>query len=258
MKKIMRCPMSQESKAKGPTEKELAHLEQMLAHEKMAWQQGFRLVAGVDEAGRGPLAGPVVSAACILDPARPIYGLNDSKKLTPAARNRLYKQIIEQAVAWQTGVAGPDIIDQINIYQATCRSMRQAIRELAVQPDLMLIDAVKLTGLSQPVWPIIHGDNLSASIAAASILAKVTRDRLMDEFDQIYPEYGFGQHKGYGTPVHLEALLRCGPCPIHRQSFLQSIRGDLARRGFKVDSPAGLADSRQVSLDLECEDPRDR
>lgn len=210
--------------------KDQQKFEEMLAYEKLAWQQGFLSLAGVDEAGRGPLAGPVVAAACILDPAWPILGLNDSKKLTPSGRNRLYHQILEHAAAWQVGLASPATIDEINILQATCQAMRQAIQALDIKPDLLLIDAVRLEGTNLPVWPIIRGDGLSVSIAAASILAKVTRDRLMDEYDRQYPEYGFAQHKGYGTPQHYEALMKFGPCPIHRGTFLRTIADALANR----------------------------
>ncbi|HAL73967.1 MAG TPA: ribonuclease HII [Clostridiales bacterium] len=216
--------------------------EEMLAYERLAWQQGYMLLAGVDEAGRGPLAGPVVAAACILDPAKPIYGLNDSKKLTPSSRNRLFSLILENAAAWQIGLADHAVIDSINILQATCQAMRQAIMELPVKPGLLLIDAVKLTGVDQPVWPIIRGDGLSVSIAAASILAKVTRDRLMDEYDVLYPEYGFAQHKGYGTPMHYEALAKYGPCPIHRLTFLKSVLNSTS------DTNERNQDSRQLSF----------
>jgi ribonuclease HII len=218
-----------------PSAKSLLKYETMLAYERQAWAEGFLAVAGIDEAGRGPLAGPVVAAACILDPARPVYGVDDSKKLTPASRDRLYEQIISQAVAWSVGLCEPDVIDRINILQATCAAMREAARGLAARPDLLLIDAVQLKGIDLPVWPIIRGDALSVSIAAASIIAKVTRDRLMVEYDKRYPAYGFSQHKGYGTPAHYEALLRHGPCPIHRLSFLRSIRGQLG------GGPAGEA-----------------
>lgn len=205
--------------------KDQTKYEDMLAYERLAWQQGYTCLAGVDEAGRGPLAGPVVAAACILNPDKPIYGLNDSKKLTPSSRNRLFSQILDNAMAWQIGIVDHHVIDSINILQATCQAMRQAISGLPLKPGLLLIDAVKLSGVDQPVWPIIRGDGLSVSIAAASIIAKVTRDRLMDEFDAIYPEYGFAQHKGYGTPLHYEALTKHGPCPIHRLTFIRSLIG---------------------------------
>jgi ribonuclease HII len=208
--------------------KEQEKYEQMLAYERLAWQQGYRLLAGIDEAGRGPLAGPVVAAACILNPEQPILGLNDSKKLTPASRNRLYAQIVSQALAWHVSMVGPDIIDEINILQATCQAMRQAVAGLPLQPGLLLIDAVRLSEVQTTVWPIIRGDALSVSIAAASILAKVTRDRLMDDYEKIYPGYGFSQHKGYGTPEHYAALIKLGPCPIHRQTFLRTVADQLA------------------------------
>jgi ribonuclease HII len=210
----------------------ISRYDRMSAFEKEAAQQGYCCLAGIDEAGRGPLAGPVVAAACILDPSKPIYGLNDSKKLSAAARESLYQKITEQAPAWGIGMSDPETIDRINILQATCLAMRQAVLGLCIHPDLLLVDAVKLSGVAQPAWPIIHGDALSVSIAAASIIAKVTRDRLMAEFDQIYPEYGFCQHKGYGTQLHYQALLKYGPCPIHRQTFLRTIQDQLCQRGM--------------------------
>lgn len=226
--------------------------ERMLEYERLALHQGYVVLAGVDEAGRGPLAGPVVAAACILDPERPIYGLNDSKKLTPSSRTRLYNQIIEYAVDWQVGIVGPETIDEINILQATCQAMRQAIQNLAVKPDLLLIDAVRLSETEMPVWPIIRGDALSVSIAAASILAKVTRDRIMDAYHEKYPEYGFLQHKGYGTEIHYQALRQFGPCPIHRRTFLRSIlEPDADSRSNRKTSQG--ADSRQISLFSENE-----
>lgn len=205
--------------------KMMLQYEQMLTYEKLAWQQGYKVLAGIDEAGRGPLAGPVVAAACILDPEKKIFGLNDSKKLTPASRLRLYEQIIEEAAAWQIGQVGHDIIDQVNILQATRLAMRHSVENLTRKPELLLVDAVKLTGLDQPVWPIVRGDGLSVSIAAASIIAKVTRDQLMMNYDYLYPEYGFAQHKGYGTAQHCEALKKYGPCPIHRLTFVNTILG---------------------------------
>lgn len=196
---------------------------EMLTYERLAWNQGYLSLAGIDEAGRGPLAGPVVAAACILNPDKPIMGLNDSKKLTPSSRERLYNQIVEHAICWQIGICDHEIVDKINILQATCEAMRSAIKGLTVVPGLLLIDAVKLEGVEPPIWPIIRGDALSVSIAAASILAKVTRDRMMDEYDHLYPVYGFSQHKGYGTKMHYDALLEHGPCPIHRRTFIRSL-----------------------------------
>ncbi len=210
--------------------KEQERYQQMLAYEQQGLQQGFVCLAGIDEAGRGPLAGPVAAAACVLDPRRPIYGLNDSKKLTPASRKRLYQQIIRQSIAWNVSMIEPEIIDRINILQATCEAMRQAVSGLSVKPDLLLVDAIRLEDVEQEVWPIIRGDALSVSIAAASILAKVSRDQLMDEYDQIYPGYGFSQHKGYGTPAHYDALIKLGPSPIHRQTFLRTLNDHIQAR----------------------------
>ena len=186
-------------------------------------ESGLSVAGGIDEAGRGPLAGPVVAAACILNPDKPILGLNDSKKLTPSSRERLYNQIVEHSICWQIGICDHEVVDKINILQATCEAMRSAIKGLTVVPGLLLIDAVKLEGVEPPIWPIIRGDALSVSIAAASIIAKVTRDRMMDEFDKLYPVYGFSQHKGYGTKMHYDALLEHGPCPIHRRTFIRSL-----------------------------------
>ena len=194
----------------------------MSAFEQAARADGFTLIAGIDEAGRGPLAGPVVAAACILDPAVPILGVNDSKKLSPARRESLYHEITTHAVCYAIAQVEPDDIDRINILQATLSAMRLTVENLSVRPDLLLIDAVDLKGVSVPVRPIIKGDTLSVSIAAASILAKVTRDRLMDQYETIYPGYGFIRHKGYGTAEHYAALDRLGPTPIHRQSFLKN------------------------------------
>jgi ribonuclease HII len=205
---------------------------EMSAFENQAGCQGYHCLAGLDEAGRGPLAGPVVAAACVLEPSRPIYGVDDSKKLTPAARADLYIQITSQAAAWSVGIVGQETIDQINILQATLQAMRQAVDSLPMHPDLLLVDAVDLAGCMQPVWPVIHGDALSVSIAAASIIAKVTRDRIMDDYDTLYPQYGFARHKGYGTASHYQALLAYGPSPIHRRSFLRSVAGELRTRGF--------------------------
>ncbi len=199
------------------------HDASMLLFEQSAGQAGYRLIAGVDEAGRGPLAGPVAAEACILDPDNPIKGLDDSKKLTPAKRKALYEQITRRAVSFYVSLIEPDIIDQINILQATKTAMRQAINGLSVKPDFVLIDAVSLENLPVPSQSIVHGDARSASIAAASILAKVTRDTLMEAYDSLYPAYGFARHKGYGTRFHYQQLLREGPCPIHRLSFLRTL-----------------------------------
>lgn len=187
--------------------------------ERQAWSAGRRRVAGVDEAGRGPLAGPVVAAAVVLAANRRIKGLQDSKLLTPAQRETLLSAIEEEAEAIGVGIIEAETIDRINILEATRRAMMEAISKLPASPDLVLIDAVRLPQLTIEQQPIIKGDQRSATIAAASIVAKVTRDRLMVEYDQRFPEYGFARHKGYATQEHLLAIDRFGPCPIHRRTF---------------------------------------
>lgn len=177
-------------------------------------------ICGIDEAGRGPLAGPVVAGAAILPTDCEILFLNDSKKLSEKRREKLFTEIQEKAIAWNVGIVGPDVIDEINILQATYEAMRQAIGGLNVTPDLLLNDAVTIPGVSINQVPIIKGDAKSVSIAAASILAKVTRDHMMQEYDKLFPEYGFAKHKGYGTAAHIAALKEYGPCPIHRRSFI--------------------------------------
>lgn len=187
--------------------------------ERQAGEAGYRIIAGIDEAGRGPLAGPVVAAAVILHPDRPIPGVNDSKKLSERQRERLFDQITAKAMAIGIGSTPPDLIDRINILQATRQAMLQAVTRLVPSPDALLIDGI--TPIDSPVYQelIKQGDSRSASIAAASIIAKVTRDRLMRAYDQEYPQYGFARHKGYGSAAHLAALRQYGPCPIHRTSF---------------------------------------
>lgn len=177
------------------------------------------LVAGVDEVGRGPLCGAVVTAAVILDPRRPILGLNDSKKLTEARRELLYDEICEKALAWCIARAEVEEIDRLNILHATMLAMQRAVQGLSITPRLALIDGNRCPQLDVPSAPVIQGDAKVPAIAAASILAKVSRDREMSAFELIYPGYGIGGHKGYPTPVHLEALTRLGPTPIHRRSF---------------------------------------
>lgn len=182
--------------------------------------EGYELICGIDEAGRGPLAGPVVAGAVILPKDCEILYLNDSKKLSAAKREALYDEIMEKAAATGIGMAGPARIDEINILQATYEAMREAISKLPIQPDVLLNDAVKIPGVNIYQVPIIKGDAKSVSIAAASIVAKVTRDRLMEEYDAHIPEYGFASNKGYGSAQHIEALKKYGPSPIHRRSFL--------------------------------------
>jgi len=187
--------------------------------EAAAWGRGARAVAGVDEAGRGPLAGPVVAAAVILDPDRPVRGVADSKTLSPARRERLFGEIHERARAVGVGIVSHGEIDRINILQATLRAMTRAVEELTAAPDYLLIDALTLPAVALPQEGIVRGDGRSVSIAAASIVAKVTRDRLMADLDRAYPGYGFAVHKGYPTAAHRSALARLGPCPVHRRSF---------------------------------------
>jgi ribonuclease HII len=187
--------------------------------EKTAGKNGFSVIAGVDEAGRGPLAGPVVSAAVILPGAVDIPGINDSKKLTHRKRSILYKQIYDCAVAVGIGIVGPERIDRINILQASLLSMLMSVECLDPQPDFLLIDGLYKIQSPLPQYPIAKGDARSISIAAASIVAKVTRDRLMSTYDMIYPQYGFSKHKGYPTEVHKVAIKTFGCSPIHRKSF---------------------------------------
>ena len=196
----------------------LKKLRCTLRYEKQAWKAGARLVAGVDEVGRGSLFGCVVAAAVILDPGYRVRGLRDSKLLPAERREVLAERIREHAVAWAIAAVDVARIDQINIYHASRLAMREAVMRLAPAADHLLVDAMRLD-CEQPQIPIIHGDALSASIAAASILAKVERDRMMCEWDAVFPEYGLASHKGYSTPQHLAALLQHGPTPLHRQSF---------------------------------------
>ena len=201
-------------------EQELSRLEEMAAYEKE--YSAYACICGVDEAGRGPLAGPVAAGAVVLPKDCRILYLNDSKKLSPKRREALFLEIKEKAVAWSVGLAAPARIDEINILQATYEAMREAVNGLSVKPQVLLNDAVTIPGLDMIQVPIVKGDAKSLSIAAASILAKVTRDHMMEEYDELYPGYGFRAHKGYGTAAHIEALRRLGPCPIHRRSFIKN------------------------------------
>lgn len=189
--------------------------------ELAARDAGYRHVCGIDEAGRGPLSGPVVAAACVLEPGTEIPGLNDSKKLTPKKRDLLYDLVIERATDFAVGFATPEEIDSINILNATMLAMRRAIAALKEPADYALVDGNCIRDYPIPARAIIKGDSLSMSVAAASILAKVTRDRLCLEDDRQYPMYGFAKHKGYGTAEHVAALRTYGPCPIHRKTFLK-------------------------------------
>ena len=204
-------------------ERERERIEQMKMYEKKYDHLG--LICGIDEAGRGPLAGPVVAGAVILPADHEILWLNDSKQLSAKKREELYDIIMKEAVAVGVGYASPARIDEINILQATYEAMRQAIDSLKVKPAVLLNDAVTIPGVEIPQIPIITGDAKSVSIAAASIIAKVTRDRMMVEYDRIYPGYELASNKGYGTKVHMEALRTLGPCEIHRRSFIKNICG---------------------------------
>jgi len=208
-------------KLKEKHDKELERLENMLLFEKQAISEGYNYVAGVDEAGRGPLAGPVVAAAVILPKGVVIEGVNDSKKLSEAQRENLFDIIKEKALSYGIAAADEKCIDEINILNATKKAMTDALGQLQPASDCILLDAVKLENIKTKQIPIIKGDSLSLNIAAASILAKVTRDRLLKEYDSMYPEYGFAIHKGYGTPQHISAIKKIGICPIHRLSFVK-------------------------------------
>lgn len=201
-------------------EKEILRTEAMKHYEKQYETCG--MVCGIDEVGRGPLAGPVVAGAVILPKDCNILYLNDSKQLSKKKREELYDIIMEQAVATGLGYVSPQRIDEINILQATYEAMREAIGRLSVRPDILLNDAVKIPQVKIRQIPIIRGDAKSVSIAAASIIAKVTRDRLMVQYDMVFPEYGFASNKGYGASGHIEALRKYGPVPIHRKSFLKN------------------------------------
>ena len=202
-------------------EQEMARLEAMAEYEKE--YDACTYICGIDEAGRGPLAGPVAAGAVVLPKGCRILYLNDSKKLSEKRREELFLEIKEKAVAWNVGLATPARIDEINILQATYEAMREAVKGLSVKPEVLLNDAVTIPGLEGVQVPIIKGDAKSLSIAAASILAKVTRDHMMPEYEELFPGYGFAKHKGYGTAVHIAAIRELGPCPIHRRSFIRNI-----------------------------------
>lgn len=203
-------------------------------YEENLYDLGYHNICGIDEAGRGPLAGPICVAACILPPFLRIEGINDSKQLSAKKREELYKIIIDKSIAYNIVFVSVEDVDTLNIYQATKKGMLEAVNGLKVKPDFVLIDAMPLHELEMPHNSIIHGDALSASVAAASILAKVTRDHFMEKMDIKYPNYGFSRHKGYGTKAHMDALRKYGPCPIHRKTFY----------------PVSTYFTKQLSLDL--------
>ena len=200
-------------------ETEAERMERMVRYERHAYQQGATAVAGLDEAGRGCLAGPVVAAAVILPRDWLHAEINDSKQLTAHQRDTLFAVIHEHALGIGVGIASVEVVDRLNILQATLVAMKEAVLNLSSPPDFLLLDAVQLSNMPMPQHSIIKGDTLSLSIAAASIIAKVTRDRLMVEYDRQYPVYGFAAHKGYGTQQHRSAIKQYGPCPIHRKTF---------------------------------------
>lgn len=201
-------------------QKELDRTEKMKEYENQ--YSSFSYICGIDEVGRGPLAGPVVAGAVILPKNCNILYLNDSKQLTEKKREELYEEIMEKAVSTGLGFVSPERIDEINILQATYEAMREAVGKLRPAPDILLNDAVTIPGISVKQVPIIKGDAKSVSIAAASIIAKVTRDRLMVQYDSVFPEYGFAANKGYGAKAHIDALKKFGPTPIHRRSFIKN------------------------------------
>ena len=202
-------------------EKLKERLDVMLTHERRLWESGRSYIAGVDEVGRGPLAGPVVAAAVILPRDFDVLGIDDSKRLSPKRREGLFEVIKEKALAWAVGWVGPERIDEINILEATKEAMTQAVQGLSLQPDHVLIDGnFTVRALALPQTAIVKGDANSTSIAAASILAKVTRDRYMEEMDTVYPGYAFASNKGYGTKAHYDGLKAQGPTPIHRKTFI--------------------------------------
>ena len=212
--------LEQYHKKEAAYQAELVRTECLKVYEHKYEHLGY--VCGIDEVGRGPLAGPVVACAVILPKDCQILYLNDSKQLSAKKREVLYQQILDQAVAVGLGIVGPARIDEINILQATYEAMRQAISKLSVKPQILLNDAVRIPGVEIPQVSIIKGDAKSVSIAAASIVAKVTRDRMMEEYDPVMPEYGFASNKGYGSQAHIQALEKYGPSPIHRATFIKN------------------------------------
>lgn len=200
-------------------ENEIERLDNMLVFENEAYEKGYEFVCGVDEAGRGPLCGPVVAAAVILAKNAHIEGVNDSKKLSEKKREKLFDDIMENAVAVGIGMSDVDVIEKINILGATKEAMKEAISNLNIKPDYVLIDGNQDININIDRQTVVSGDARSQSIAAASIIAKVTRDRMLKQYDEMYPEYGFAKHKGYGTKAHIEAIKEYGLTPIHRPSF---------------------------------------
>lgn len=205
-------------------EKEEERLNKLKEIDKTFYSQGVEYLAGIDEAGRGPLAGPVVVGCVIMPKDSFIEGVNDSKKVSEKKREKLYEQITKEAISWGVGIVNQDEIDEINILNATKKALTMAIESLEIKPNRILVDALThINTLGIPYTSIIKGDATSYSIAAASIVAKVTRDRIMEEWDKVYPVYGFAKHKGYGTSAHMKAIRENGVCPLHRESFLKKL-----------------------------------
>lgn len=223
-RKGVQAAVAQAQKKVDALEREKKRIDAMKSFERKYEHLGY--VCGIDEVGRGPFAGPVVAGAVILPKDCDILYINDSKKLSEKKREELYGEIMEKAIAVQVGYASPARIDEINILQATYEAMREAVSKLTITPQVLLNDAVTIPGITIPQVPIIKGDAKSVSIAAASIVAKVTRDRLMREYDKIMPEYGFASNKGYGSEEHIEALRKYGATPIHRKSFIKNVFGE--------------------------------
>ena len=204
-------------------EKELERLKKLKEIEEKLYEEGSTFICGIDEAGRGPLAGPVVVSAVIMPKDSMIEGVNDSKKVSEKKREKLYDEITSSAIAWGVGIIDQKEIDEINILQATKKALTMAVQSLEVKPDLILVDALRdIDTLGIPYQSIIKGDAKCYSIAAASIIAKVTRDRIMRQWDEIYPQYGFEKHKGYGTAAHIAAIKEYGPCVLHRKTFIKN------------------------------------
>ena len=203
-------------------EREETRLKGLKEYENKLHQTGLLYIAGIDEAGRGPLAGPVTVGAVILKPDSFIEGVNDSKKISETKREKLYEQITDEALAWSVGIVDQKEIDELNILNATKRALTLALEGLKIKPERLLVDALEhIDTKGIPYTSIIKGDAKIYSIGAASIIAKVTRDRIMREYDEVYPEYGFAKHKGYGTSAHIEAIKKYGPCPLHRKTFIK-------------------------------------
>ena len=208
-------------------EKEIERLTKLKEIEKDLYGKGFKNICGIDEAGRGPLAGPVVVAGVIMPPDSMIEGVNDSKKVSEKKREKLYDEIIENAISYSVGIVDQKEIDRVNILNATKAGLTESVKGLKVRPDIILVDALKgIDTCGVPYESIIKGDAKCYSIAAASIIAKVTRDRIMRQWHEIYPEYNFIQHKGYGTAAHIAAIKEYGLCPLHRRSFVKNIVGE--------------------------------